>query len=178
MITVRSRMIFLVSCLAEVIFLLVSQIVGNTALLLVCLGTFLALVVFAAIKGMAVPILLFFMPFAPIIKPQPGTISFFTIALVATYVIYFVLGSRNINIYHWIPGLCLIATALVVKTFHGYAIENSFLLFSVSLLIVPLFTRELGKKYDFYWLTVFFALGIIIAAITAKYLVVFPSITR
>ncbi len=178
MITIRSKIIFLISCIAEVIFLLVAQVVGNTALLLVCLGIFLVLVALAAIKGMAVPIILFFMPFAPIIKLQPGTISFFTVALLGVYVIYIVLGSRNINIYHWIPGLCLIATALVVKTFQGYTIENGFILFSASLLLIPFLTRELNKKYDFYWLTVFFALGIIIAAITAKHLVVFPSITR
>ncbi len=178
MITVRSKIIFLVACVAEAMFLLVAQVLGNTLLLLGCLGLFLVLVAWAAIKGMAVPVILFFLPFAPLIKFRPGTISFFTIALLIVYVIYIVMGSRNISIYHWVPGLCLIATALVVKTFYGYSIDNSFILFSASILLIPFLTRELDAEYDFYWLTVFFALGIIIAAITAKYLTVFPSITR
>ncbi len=178
MIAIRSKIIFLVACVAEVMFLLTAQVLGNTFLLLGCLCVFLALVAWSAIKGMAVPVILFFMPFAPLIKLRPGTISFFTIALLVVYVIYLVMGSRNINIYHWVPGLCLIAIALVVKTLQGYSIDNAFILFSASILLIPFLTRELDDKYDFYWLTVFFALGIIIAAISAKYLSVFPTITR
>lgn len=178
MIAVRSKIIFLVSCVAEAMLLLVAQILGNTALLLGCLGLFLVLAVWAAIKGMAVPVILFFLPFAPLIKIRPGTISFFTIALLVIYLIYIVMGSRNINVYHMVPGLCLIAVALVVKTFYGYTIDNSFILFSASLLLVPFLTRELDTEYDFYWLTVFFALGIIIASISAKYLAVFPNIIK
>ncbi len=178
MIAVRTKIFFLVSCVAEVMLLLVAQVLGNTFLLLGCIVFFLALVTWAAIKEMAVPVVLFFMPFASLIKLQPGTISFFTIGLLVIYMIYIVMGSRNINIYHMIPGLCLIGFALAVKTFLGYTIENSFILFSASLLLIPFLTRELGKEYDFYWLTVFFSLGIIIAAVTAKYLTVFPTITR
>ena len=178
MIAVRSKIFFLVSCVAEAILVLVAQILGNTFLILPCLGLFLVLVAWSAIRGMAVPVILFFLPFAPLIKLRPGTISFFTIGILVIYVIYIVMGSRNISIYHWVPGLCLIALALAVKTFYGYSVDNSFLLFSASILLIPFLTRELDAKYDFYWLTVFFSLGIIIAAITAKYLVVFPSITR
>lgn len=178
MIAVRSKIFFLVSCVAEVMLLLVAQVLGNTFLLLGCLGLFLVLAAWSAIKGMAVPVILFFLPFAPLIKLRPGTISFFTIGLLVIYVIYIVMGSRNISIHHWVPGLCLISIALVVKTLYGYSIDNSFLLFSASVLLIPFLTRETDAEYDFYWLTVFFSLGIIIAAITAKYLTVFPTITR
>ncbi len=179
MITVRSKIIFLGACIAEVMLLLAAQVLNSTPLLLVCLVAFLVFVAWSAIKGMAVPVILFFMPFAPLIKLRPGTISFFTIALLGIYVIYLFMGSRNISVYHWVPGLCLIAIALAVKTFYGYSIvDNSFILFSASILLIPLLTRELDEEYDFYWLTVFFALGIIISAITAKYLAVFPTITR
>ncbi len=178
MIAIRSKIIFLVACVVEALFILAMQILGSTPLLLVCLAIFLALIAWSAIKGMAVPVILFFLPFAPLIKLRPGTISFFTIGLLVVYVIYIFMGSRNINIYHWIPGLCLIAIALVVKTLYGYSIDNGFILFSASILLIPFLTRELDVEYDFYWLTVFFALGIIIAAITAKYLAIFPTITR
>ena len=178
MIAIRSKVIFLILCVFEAMLLLFVQVMGNTLFLLLCLGLFLALVAFAAIKGMAIPTLLFFLPFAPLLKIQPGTISLYTVALLGVYVIYIVMGSRNINILHLVPALCLIAMALVVKTLYGYSIENSFILFSASLLLIPLLTRELDVEYDFYWLTVFFSLGIIIAAITSQYLASFPSIIR
>lgn len=178
MIAVRSKIIFLLACVAEAALLLITQVLGNTLLLLPCLVIFLAIVAWAAVKGMAVPVLLFFLPFAPLLKFQPGTTSFFTIALLGVYVIYIVMGSRNINVYHLVPGLLLIAMALVVKTLYGYSIDNSFILFSASIILIPFLTRELDGEYDFYWLTVFFSLGIVITAVTAKQLVVFPTITR
>ena len=43
---------------------------------------------------------------------------------------------------------------------------------------MPFIIREFNKQYDLYWLIIFFALGIIIAAITAKYLLIFPSLAK
>jgi len=118
------------------------------------------------------------MPFASLLKFRPGMISFYTVALLIVYVIYAVKGIKNININHMVPGLALAALALVVKTLYGYSIDNSFILFFASILLVPFFTRELREKYDFYYLTTCFTLGIVIAAITAQYLVIFPSIRQ
>ncbi len=178
MITVRTKTLILIACIAECFLILGAQFIGNTMLLLPVIGLFVALIAWAAIKGMAVPALLFFMPFASIIKLQPGTVSFFTIALLAVYLIYFVKGIRNVYVYHFVPGLCLIGLALAIKTLNGYSIDNSFILFAASILLVPFLIREFNVQYDLYWLTVFFALGIIIAAITAKYLLIFPSFSK
>lgn len=178
MIAIRSKILFLIICFFEAIWLLLAQVSGNIILLLPCLGCFLALVIWAAIKGIVIPVLLFFLPFAPLLKLQPGTISLFTIALLAVYLIYIVMGSRNISIYHFIPGLCLIALTLAVKTLYGYSIDNSYILFAASILLIPFLARELEGVYDFYWLTLFFTIGIAVAAITAQYLIIFPTINR
>jgi len=84
----------------------------------------------------------------------------------------------NINILHFIPGLCLIALILVVKTLYSYPIDRGFILFSITALFIPFLTRELDDKYDFYWMTLFFSFGIVLAAITSQYLAVFPTISR
>ena len=178
MLAIKSRVLVLVLCFLVAALLLTAQVLGNSIAIFLCLGCFLTLVVGAAIKGFAIPIFLFFLPFAPLIKIQPGTISFYTIALLAVYMIYLVMGSRNINVLHFIPGLILIALLLVVKTLRGYEISDYFILFALSLLLVPFFARELDEKYDFYWLTMFFSLGIIFAAISAQYLSVFPAIRK
>ncbi len=178
MIAIRSKFIFLMLCLIETVWLLVAQVSGSMALIVSCLVVFLALAVFAATQKMAIPLLLFFMPFASLLKMRPGTISFFTIALLAVYLVYLIFESRNVHIVHIIPALALIVFCLAVKTAYGYSINNSFILFSASLLLVPFLSKEIGEKYDFYWLTLFFSFGIIIAAITSQYLVVFPTISR
>lgn len=178
MITVKSKILFLIVCFLEAIWLLLAQVMGNMVVLMPCLVFFLAIASWAAINGMVMPVLMFFLPFAPLLKIRPGTISFFTIALLVVYLIYIIMGSRNINIYHLIPGLVLIALALTVKTFYGYQLDASFILFSVSVLLIPFLTRELDGKYDFYWLTLFFAFGIAVAAITARYLSIFPAIAQ
>lgn len=178
MMIIRTKTIFLGACIAEAAWLLLAQVLGNTMLLLPCLGCFLALVVWAALKNMAMPVILFFLPFAPLLKIQPGTISFFTIALLAVYLVYLVTDMRQISVEHMAPALCLLALILVVKTAYGYTPDNTFILFCITLLLIPYLARDLEGSYSFYWLTLFFVLGISFSAITAQYLVSFPPISR
>ncbi len=178
MITIRSKTLLLFACFIEALWLLAAQTLNVTAILLPCLVCFLALAVWAAIKNAAMPVILFFLPFATLLKFRPGTISFFTIALLLIYVVYTVTGSRRVKVLHLIPALLLIVLTLIVKTAYGYEIDNSYILFAITLMLVPFLTRELDEGYDFYWLTVCFALGICLAAITARYLTVIPTISR
>lgn len=178
MITIRSKTLLLCACFIETCWLLVAQMLNVTAILLPCLVCFLLLVGWAAIKNAAMPVILFFLPFAPLLKFRPGTISFFTIALLLVYGIYTVTGSRRVKVLHLIPALLLVVMTLIVKTAYGHDLDNSYILFAITLMLVPFITRELDEGYDFYWLTVCFALGICLAAITAQYLTVFPTISR
>ncbi len=165
-------------CFIEVIWLLAAQVMGSTLVLIPCLVCFLTLAVWAAIQNMAMPVILFFLPFAPLLKMRPGTISFFTIALLMVYAVYAITGSRRVWIHHLVPALALVSMTLVVKALYGHSIDNSYILFAITLMLIPFLTREMEGFYDFYWLTLFFILGISLAAITAQYLVVFPTITR
>lgn len=178
MITIRTKTLLLCACFLEAVLLLAAQALNVTIILLPCLLCFLALAAWAAIKNTAMPVMLFFLPFAPLLKLRPGTISFFTIALLLVYGIYAVTGSRQIKVLHLVPALLIIVLTLVVKTAYGYEMENSYVLFVITLLLVPFLSRELDGEYDFYWLTVCFALGIILAAVTARFLTVIPSINR
>ena len=178
MLKIQSKVLWMAVCLLGVMWLLLSQTLGNMILLIPCLACFLAFVVWAALRGWAIPILMFFLPFASLLKFKPGMISMYTVAMLAVFLIYAVKGSKNISIKHFVPALLLIALTLVVKTLYGYSIDNSYILFSAALLLAPLLQRELGEKYDFYWLTMFFAVGIITAALSARALIVFPTITQ
>lgn len=178
MITIRLKTLFLSVCIMEAAWLLVAQTVNNPLLLLPCLVVFLALVVWSAIKNMAMPVMLFFLPFAPLLKINPDSISFFTIALLMIYAIYTIIGSRNVRILHLVPALCLVALVLVVKVVYGYSINNDFIMFAITLMLIPFLVREMDGQYSFFWLTLFFALGIGLAAITAGFMTMFPTINR
>lgn len=178
MITVRTKTLLLCACFIETVWLLVAQMLNVTALLLPCLVCFLALVAWSAIKNMAMPVMLYFLPFSPLLKFRPGTISFFTIALLLIYGIYTITGSRQRKVLHLIPALLLVVMTLVVKTAYSYEMDNTYILFSITLMLVPFLAREMDEGYDFYWLTICFALGICVAAITAQFLTVFPTINR
>ena len=178
MISIRHKNLILVSCILEAIWLLVAQATGSLILLLPCLACFLFLVCFAAIQGVALPVLMFFLPFAPLLKIYYGTISFFTLALLCVYVISAFFGSKGQDVRHFIPALLITALSMLVKLAYNESFSNSYFLFIVTLLFLPFIKNEILKKYDFLSLTLFFVLGITIAAITSQFLIYFPSIMQ
>ena len=178
MLTIRPRTVILLACLIEAAWLLVAQTLGSKFLLLPCLACFLVLVAWASLKGIALPVLLFFLPFAALLKTAPGQTSFFTVALLITYTVCFLLGYRKIGIIHVIPAAIVIGLCLLVKTMYGYQLESDFLIFSFSLVFAPYVAIEFGKRYDFFWLTMFFSIGIILASISSLYLIEFSNISR
>lgn len=178
MITIRTKSLLLCACIIEAAWLLAAQTLDATMLLLPCLICFLALVAWAAVKNAAMPVMLFFLPFSPLLKIRPGTISLFTVALLMIYAFYTITSSRQVRVLHLVPAMLLVVLTLIVKAAYNYEIDNSYIMFAVTLMLIPFVGREMDGSYDFYWLTVCFALGICMAAITAQYLTVFPTISR
>ena len=72
----------------------------------------------------------------------------------------------------------LIALTMIVKVAYNDSFSNSYVLFIVTLLFLPYIKHEILKKYDYFSLTLFFVLGITIAAITSQFMVSFPSIKQ
>ncbi len=178
MITIRTKSLLLCACFIEAAWLLVAQTLNLAVILLPCLVCFLVLVGWSAIKNMAMPVMLFFLPFSPLLKIRPGTISFFTLGLLMIYAIYTVTGSRQVKVLHLVPAMLLVVLTLIVKAAYNYDIDNPYIMFAVTLMLVPFLSRELEEEYDFYWLTICFVLGVCLAAITASYLTRFPTVSR
>ena len=178
MISIRHKNLILVSCLLLTLWLLVAQATGSLMLLLPCLACFLLLVSYSAIQGVALPVLMFFLPFAPLLKMSYNAISFYTLALLCVYVISAVIGSKGQDVRHFIPSLLLAALTMVVKVVNNDSFSNNYLLFIVTLLLLPFIKNEFLKKYDFFGLTLYFVLGISVAAITSQFMIYFPSILQ
>lgn len=178
MISLRNKSFFMIGSLLVAIWLLVAQVIGNTILLVPCLVCFVALVGWATINKMVIPVLMFFLSWAPLIKITPGTTSVYTIALLLALMISVVLSGRNTNAIHIIPSLLLMAMVLFVKLVNNSSINNDFIVFFVFLFALPFLSGENGEKYGFYELTVFFSVGIVLAALSAQQLNIFPTISR
>ena len=179
MVKIPIKTLCLVLCFVEAAFLLAAQAIGSMVLILPCLICFLALIVWASIQNMAMPVCLFFLPFASLLKLGPDTLSFFTLALLIVYAICAVRGHRNVSIAHMVPGLLLVILTLIVKIAEGHAVTNEYVLFAISLLAVPFLITEIdAQRYDFYWVTMYFILGILLAAFSSLLLSNFPSIAR
>lgn len=177
MLSNRKTLYLLLFCIGIVIWLAVAQVMGSMLILLPCLAVFFALIVWAKVKGFVLPLLLFFLPWSPILKPGMG-LSVYTVALLAVLLISLITEHRQLDASLMVPPLFLMGVSLAVKAFNGYSIDNTYISFMACLLLFPLLARETGKKYSFYTLTVFFSLGIMTAALSAQQLAVYPTIAK
>lgn len=177
MLSNQKNFYFLLFSFVIVIWLAVAQVIGSTILLFPCLAAFFVLMMWAKVKDFVLPLLLFFLPWSPILKMQPG-LSMYTVALLLVLLMSLIKEYRQLDADLLIPALFLICLSFIVKAFYGYSIDNAYILFMACLLLYPLLIREFEKKYDFYTLTLFFSLGIISAALSAQQLSVYPTIAK
>jgi len=154
------------------------QVLNSTIGILFFIVSFFVLILFGATNDMVMPILLFFLPWSKLLKIRPGTISMYTVALVVVLLIYAFRNSRKFSIIHVFPAALLFAQTLIVKTVTDDPIDNGYILFFLCMFLFPLIASEKEKEYDFFTLMLFFTLGIVTAALSAKQLVVFPTISR
>lgn len=178
MVSFRNKYVFLVISLILVAWLSVAQLISNRFLLISCLISFLAFVAWSALNDVALPVLLFFLPWSRLLKLRPGLTSFYTIALFIVLVLYSLVKRRNISSRHLLLAVFLMLITIIAKIGNGFSFDNSYILFFTFLMFSPILSIETEEKYDFYLLIIFFALGIIVAAVLAKQLLVFPTIAR
>lgn len=165
-------------CLFIIILLCVAQVINSTPVVLLCFAIFMLTVVWASFKGIAAPVLLFFLPWSPLLKMAPGSMTVFTLALIVVCVVFLFQHGLKFDRGILSISVLLFVITIIVKLMNGYSIENSYILFMMLLILFPLVSKEVGIEYDFFELTVFFAMGIITAALSAQYLLVYPTISR
>lgn len=174
----RSKNPYLILSFLIAAWICVAQIMGNTLLILACLVCFLLMTAVAAWHGVASPILMFFLPWAPLLKLAPGTTSFYTLALIAVCLVGFFRRRFAVNIYCVLFAIVLCAFSLIAKALEGDGLSTSYILFIYFLFLFPPIMSEIRDKVDFRTLTMYFSLGIIAAALSAQQLRVFPRIAR
>lgn len=156
----------------------VAQILGNSAILLLCLLGYLAFTAWTCNKGVVFPVLLYFLPWSPLIKMYDGGISFFTIALLLCCLVSLMQNKMSLQIYQIILAAILMVLTLVTKAIQHNPIGNDYLCFLIMLLLFPCIIQGFEENISFYQFTVFFACGIISAALTAQQIATFPNVSQ
>lgn len=174
----RNKYAFLIISLILVVWLSVAQLISNSFLILSCLFVFLAFIVWAAANNIAIPVLLFFLPWTPLLKIEPGAVSFYTIGILAVLMVYLFIKHGSISSPHIVISAFLILFTLIAKISNGYTVNNVYILFFAFLMFFPLLSKEIEGSYDFYLLTIFFVVGVVTAALSSMRLMGYPTISR
>lgn len=170
---------YLFSCILLSLMLCFSQIRGSSVLILACLGAYLVMLGWACAHHMTLPVLLYFMPWSAIMRLSPESYSFYTFGLVLSYGISMFRGHLQLKQYALISGIVILFMTLLSKLLDGSRLEFSYIAFLMMLVVLPAVKQESGMgTYDFYQLTVFYSLGVIIAALCALQFAGYSNIAR
>jgi len=160
------------------LFLCLAQIRGSQVMIILAIAAFLILSVAACRKKIILCVLLYFLPWSPLLKMQPGGTSFFTIALIAICLYGLVIHRFELKLYQILLPSLLVALTMTAKAIEGNSFSKAYLLFFCMLVLFPCATREIADTNLFYEQTVFFSVGIISAALTAQRAAGYTNISR
>ena len=170
--------VLLGGCLLACLLLVLAQTVGNGLLLLLVLIGCLLLAALACRQGLAIPVLLFFLPWSPLMKLAPGRISFYTIGLLICCALALAQDGMRLTVRQVVLAASLMALTLTAKILQTGSITNDYLMFVFMLLLFPCVARSCPRATSFRCATMFFAGGIFSAAILARLVAHYPNISR
>lgn len=170
--------VLLGGCLLACLLLVLAQTVGNGFLLLLVLIGCLLLAALACRQGLAIPVLLFFLPWSPLMKLAPGRISFYTIGLLICCALALAQDGMWLTVRQVVLAASLMALTLTAKILQTGSITNDYLMFVFMLLLFPCIARSCPRATSFRCATMFFAGGIFSAAILARLVAHYPNISR
>lgn len=170
--------VLLGGCLLACLLLVLAQTIGNGFLLLLVLIGCLLLAALACRQGLAIPVLLFFLPWSPLMKLAPGRISFYTIGLLICCALALAQDGMRLTVRQVVLAASLMAMTLTAKILQTGSITNDYLMFVFMLLLFPCVARSCPRATSFRCATMFFAGGIFSAAILARLVAHYPNISR
>ena len=169
---------YFIACVAICLALCGAQIIGNTLLIFACLCGFFVVIGWSCVQNFTLPILLFFLPWSQLLRTRPTTFSFFTFALVLVCVISVFKNWRRFRKYHIVVGLGLMLLTLFSKLIDGSSLSFDYIAFMMLLVFLPVVKEEWTEEgYDLFCVALFFAAGVVLAAICAQIFSGAPNIS-
>lgn len=154
-----------------------AQVYAQRMLLTISLVGFLVFILWACSKELVMPVLMFFLPWSTLMKLNSGGTSFFTLALLSVCVFLCVKRGFSVSPYQIFCTIVITILTLLAKLIHNHSIATDYLCFLILLLLFPLIAKN-NENIDFRQVTLFFAVGIISAALSAQRFADLPNISQ
>lgn len=170
---------YLIACIAIALVLCVAQIMANSMLVTGCLALYMVLVCWCCSNSLTLPILLFFLPWSPLLRLNPNSYSFYTFGIVLICLISIVKKRFLFRNYQLKAGFLLLFLSLLSKLLDGSELAFDYIAFMMMVFLFPVVREESRKKkYDFYQLVIFLSLGVVIASLCAMEFADYANIRR
>lgn len=161
------------------LMLCLAHIRGSTLMVLACLAAFMLLIAHACISDVSFPILLYFLPWSPILRSDPHSFSFYTFAIVLVCGISIFKKRFRFKRYHIAAALVLAVLTLFSKLLDGTSLTFDYVAFLMLVMVFPVVKEEWKQeKYDFYQAVAAFSVGIILAALCALFLASYHGLAQ
>lgn len=170
---------YLFGSILIVLMLCFAQIKGSAALILACLISFLIMLGWCCVRNHTLPILLFFLPWSPMMRLNPTSFSIFTIGLMMVCMISVVKKRLYFRRYHIVVGIVLTFLTLLSKLLGGFSMGFDYIAFILLIVLFPVVREEHDhRSYDFFHTWIFLAMGIVLAALCAQQFAGYGGISR
>lgn len=174
----KKNITVMVLCVVNVLILSSGHFLNNSSLVLFSLLSFFILI-FIIPKSSFLAVVLFYLPWSPIMKLNPGGHTFYTIGLGLFFIfllftteLFNKRGILNLN------NLFLICTifvyTMVIKFILGYDLSLNYLMFLFMLILIPSYLILYHRKISFETSIIFFSLGIVTSGFSSKILMNYP----
>ena len=148
--------------ITNIILLIIGQISGILIIIILSLILMLYIVIKNYKKNL-VNMMLFYLPFSPILKIHPNSFTFFSVSLIIVALIFWYNGRFKFDRYSLIIGIGIVVSTLIGKLIVNNPISLNYLLFIILILFIPNFILKYRKYISFEKNTYYLAIGIILA---------------
>ena len=114
-----------------------AQVVGSTTMVLSSLVLYMMLLVWCCWHDYTFPVLLFFLPWSPIMRLSPSSFSIYTIGLVLICLISIFKNHFSFRGYQIKAGLMIMVLSLVSKLLDGSSLTFDYVAFLMMIIIFP-----------------------------------------
>lgn len=178
MIIGREKNIVLLSLtLINVTLLSISHAYNNKVLILSALLMFSIILVFSK-ESKFLPLMLFYLPWSPLLKMSPGTFTWFTLV---TPLFFIVMMFRNkkikISKSPLIVVLFFITYTLFVKLINDFSIGTSYIYFIFLLFFIPIYVVNFWRSISYIICVLYMVLGVLSACVASTLLIDNPQMS-
>ncbi|MDR3587303.1 MAG: hypothetical protein P4L59_18605 [Desulfosporosinus sp.] len=170
----------LILALLDVLLLAIGHAYSSQVLLWGALIVF-SVVIIVSHKGNFLPLMLFYLPWSPVLKPTPNSLTFATVVVPVVFLGIIAQGFNKEQKYkmaHIVLPLFFTVYTIFVKLWNELPIDMPYLFFIIMLFFIPLYVREYKADISFERCALFLTVGILTACVAAQILMNYPHMLQ